>query len=107
MGYIRMMRSGGIHACSTATLYLAIDDGKLEFQSPKSQLSGTAQSSVDNLENEVKHLHHNYAEATEYFRVSFQKRRIFNRFINIFNTYYCSCWWTHFRHSFKMIKIHT
>ncbi|XP_055324262.1 WASH complex subunit 4 isoform X2 [Sitodiplosis mosellana] len=69
MGYIRMMRSGGIHACSTATLYLAIDDEKLEFHGPNSQLSGTAQSSVDNLENEVKHLHHNYAEATEYFRL--------------------------------------
>lgn len=72
MGYIRMMRSGGIHACSSATLYLAIANEKLEFNGQNNQLSGMAQSSVENLENEVNHLHHNYAEGTEYFRVSIE-----------------------------------
>lgn len=69
MGYIRMMRSGGIHCCSNASVYLAIADEELGLD----DLGGKdiTKNSAENLVNEVAHLHHNYAESTtEYFHVS-------------------------------------
>lgn len=71
MAYIRMIRSGGIHCCSNASFFLAITDTKLLLGKlcEKSSLSNTAHISALNIENEIKHLHHNYAESTEYFRV--------------------------------------
>lgn len=73
MGYIRMIRSGGIHCCSNASVFLAIVNEKMRFEDmcAKSQLSNVIQNSVKNFENEIIHLHHNYAESTEYFRVRF------------------------------------
>lgn len=65
MGYIRMMRSGGIHACSSAALFLPIVNEKLEFKSKENELY--TGFSADNLEQILKL---NNAEATEYFRVS-------------------------------------
>lgn len=68
MGYIRMMRSGGIHCCSNASVYLAIDNKRLDFHQ-NNQLSNVTQISSRNLENEIRHLNQNYAESTEYFKV--------------------------------------
>lgn len=71
MGYIRMIRSGGIHCCSNASVFLAITDSKLLLGElcEKYALSSTTRSSALNIQNEIKHLHHNYAESTEYFHV--------------------------------------
>lgn len=66
-----MIRSGGIHCCSNASVFLAVTDIKLLFEKLciRYDLSDTTRRSALNIENEVKHLHHNYAESTEYFRV--------------------------------------
>lgn len=71
MGYIRMMRSGGIHCCSNASVFLDIADEKLKFVEccEINRLITTTKKSATNLEYEISHLHHNNAEATEYFRV--------------------------------------
>lgn len=73
MGYIRMMRSGGIHCCSNASVFLAIVNEKLKLKNicEKNGLLRTTQNAATNLEYEINHLHHNNAEATEYFRVGF------------------------------------
>lgn len=73
MGYIRMIRSGGIHCCSNASVFLAIVNEKMRFEDmcEKNHLLNTTQNSVTNFENEITHLHHNNAESTEYFRVRF------------------------------------
>lgn len=74
MGYIRMMRSGGIHCCSNANVFLAIDNDKMALKDfyQNIQFPNVTQTSARNLLNEIVHLHHNYAESTEYFRVSFK-----------------------------------
>lgn len=66
-----MIRSGGIHCCSNASVFLAVTNTKLPFEKlcEKYSLSNATRKSALNIENEVKHLHHNYAESTEYFRV--------------------------------------
>lgn len=73
MGYIRMMRSGGIHCCSNASVFLAIANQKLQFKElcEKNELTNVAQNSAQILENEIGHLHNNCAQTTEYFRVIF------------------------------------
>lgn len=74
MSYVRMIRSGGIHCCSNASVFLAVTDTQLSFKKlcEKYSLSDTTCKSALNIENEIKHLHHNYAESTEYFRVCMQ-----------------------------------
>lgn len=66
-----MIRSGGIHCCSNASVFLAIADDKIIFEGSfeKYSLSDSTQYSLKNVANEIAHLHHNYAESTDYFRV--------------------------------------
>lgn len=72
MGYIRMMRSGGILCCSNASVFLAIASDKLKLKefSERGALLMATQNASANLEFEINHLLHNNTEATEYFRVS-------------------------------------
>lgn len=71
MGYVRMMRSGGIHCCANASVFLPIVNEELKFKtmSQKNQLSTDTQNAAKNLECDIIHLRQNYAEGTEYFRV--------------------------------------
>lgn len=73
MGYIRLIRSGGIHSSSNASIFLAINDRKLKFDNicATEHLSITTQESASNLEIEINNLQQNYAESTEYFQVKF------------------------------------
>lgn len=71
MGYVRMMRSGGIHCCANANIFLPIVNESLQFQAmcEKNQLSSETINAAKNLECDIRHLRHNYTEGTEYFRV--------------------------------------
>lgn len=71
MGYVRMMRSGGIHCCANASIFLPIVDENLKFQElcEKNQLSTETINAAKNLDCDITYLRHNYAEGTEYFRV--------------------------------------
>lgn len=105
-----MMRSGAIHCCSNASVYLATSDKKLEFEDLyiKKTLR-TTEKSAKNLQNEVEHLYHNYAESAEYFRVSLTQCICKKNSVNkIWIIYFCfSYLLTHFRRLFEMTKIHT
>lgn len=71
MGYVRMMRSGGIHCCANASIFLPIVDENLRFQElcARNQLSMETINAAKNLDCDITYLRHNYAEGTEYFRV--------------------------------------
>lgn len=71
MGYVRMMRSGGIHCCANASVFLPIVDADLQFQTmcERDKLSQGTINAAKNLECDITHLLRNYAEGTEYFRV--------------------------------------
>lgn len=72
MGYVRMMRSGGIHCCANASIFLPIVDRELRFQElcEKNQMSAETINAAKNLESDVTYLRHNNTGATDYFRVS-------------------------------------
>lgn len=72
MGYVRMMRSGGIHCCANASVFLPIVDTNLEFVTmcERDNLSKTTINAAKNLECDIWHLRRNYAEGTEYFKVT-------------------------------------
>lgn len=117
MGYIRMMRSGGIHCCSNASVFLAIVNKKLQFKEfcEQSGLMNVTQNSAQNLENEIAHLHHNCTETTEYFRVSQLNSFVLIYFAMIMflistkkkqiKSLNQSCLWMHFHRSSEMTKI--
>lgn len=71
MGYVRMMRSGGIHCCSNANVFLPIvsDDLRLHAMCAASKLPTETLDAAQNLESDITHLRRNYAEGTEYFRL--------------------------------------
>lgn len=70
MGYVRMMRSGGINCCANASVFLPIVDENLEFISMCSRdgLSHATTDAATNLECDILHLRRNYSEGTEYFK---------------------------------------
>lgn len=82
MGYIRLIRSGGIHCYSSASIFLTIANGGLqsEKECAKNTLSVTTLNSAKNLGNEITHLHQNYAESMEYFRVIDKKLIYMNKY---------------------------
>lgn len=71
MGYVRMMRSGGIHCCANASIFLPIVDEELRFEKlcEKNGLSSETVKAAKNLESDIKYLSHNDAKGTDYFRV--------------------------------------
>lgn len=77
MGYVRMMRSGGIHCCANASIFLPIVDDELRFRQlcEDNRLSAETVKAATNLESDIKHLSHNDAVGTDYFRVSFSHSR--------------------------------
>lgn len=71
MGYVRMMRSGGIHCCANASIFLPIDNEKPRFlQLCENRLGAETNNAAKNLEHDIKYLHHNDAGGADYFRVS-------------------------------------
>lgn len=72
MGYVRMVRSGGLNACSNASVFLPTLDKDLKFVSLSKdcKLSEATIKAAENLEHDIQNLSRNYAEGTMYFKVS-------------------------------------
>ncbi|CAI9722200.1 Hypothetical predicted protein [Octopus vulgaris] len=71
MGYIRMIRSGGLHCCSNAIRFIPDleDIESFEELSAKEGLSSECQLAAKNLDAVINNLSKNFAEGTEYFKM--------------------------------------
>lgn len=72
MGYIRLIRSGSIHANYSASLYLPKFDENLKFVNAckEQQLSEVLQNAAENVETNIQNLAKGFADSTDYFKVS-------------------------------------
>ena len=73
MGYVRMVRSGALNACSNASVFLPALDADLKFiqLTKECHLSATTERAAENLESDLQNLVKNFAEGTQYFKVFF------------------------------------
>ncbi|CAG2204054.1 MRT43 [Mytilus edulis] len=71
MGYIRMIRSGGLHCCSNAIRFVPDLEDIVNFEElcKEEGLSLECQTAAKNLDNVVNNLVQNFAEGTEYFKM--------------------------------------
>ncbi|XP_056000960.1 WASH complex subunit 4-like isoform X5 [Ostrea edulis] len=71
MGYIRMIRSGGLHCCSNAIRFIPDIEDIMSFEElcKEESLSTECQTAAKNLDNVVGNLARNFAEGTEYFKM--------------------------------------
>ncbi|XP_052261533.1 WASH complex subunit 4-like isoform X2 [Dreissena polymorpha] len=71
MGYIRMIRSGGLHCCSNAIRFIPdLEDIEcFEKLCKEENLSMECQVAARNLDNVIGNLAKNFAEGTEYFKM--------------------------------------
>lgn len=71
MGYIRMIRSGGLHYCSDAIRFVPDLDVIPSFSDfiESARLSEQCVVAARNLDAVITNLSHNFAEGTEYFDV--------------------------------------
>ncbi|XP_052679123.1 WASH complex subunit 4-like isoform X3 [Crassostrea angulata] len=71
MGYIRMIRSGGLHCCSNAIRFIPDIEDIVSFEElcKEENLSSECQAAAKNLDNVVGNLARNFAEGTEYFKM--------------------------------------
>lgn len=71
MGYVRMIRSGALHECTEATVYLPVIDGDLNFSKfcKEESLHELTISAAEILENDINNLCKNYRIDTNYFRL--------------------------------------
>lgn len=71
MGYVRMIRSGGRHCCSDATMFLPNLDNVESFKqiSEEHNLGPKTIQSSENLDRNVNDLISNFIQGTEYFKL--------------------------------------
>lgn len=71
MGFVRMIRSGGIHCCSNAIRFLPDLDDITCFQDlcVEEKLSEQSVSGASKLDSVISNLNKNFSEGTEYFKV--------------------------------------
>ncbi|XP_065176385.1 WASH complex subunit 4-like [Sycon ciliatum] len=71
MGYIRMIRSGGLHCCSNAIRFVPDLEDIVSFEEMVSAegLSGESKTAAKNLDLCVETLAKNFAEGTEYLKM--------------------------------------
>lgn len=71
MGFVRMIRSGGIHCCSNAIRFIPDLDDILCFEDlcKEENLSGESVSAAAKLDSVISNLSKNFSEGTEYFKV--------------------------------------
>lgn len=69
MGYVRMVRSGGRHCCSDATMFLPALDNHVSFKelAEENALRSLSVNSADNLDQNINGLVSNFIQGTEYF----------------------------------------
>ncbi|CAG5126289.1 unnamed protein product, partial [Candidula unifasciata] len=71
MGYVRMIRSGGLHCCSNAIRFIPDLEDIINFEEAckEENLSSETQTAAKNLDNVINNLAKNFAEGTEYFKM--------------------------------------
>lgn len=71
MGYIRLVRSGSIHANYSASLYLPkfADDLNFVQNCHNQNLNEVTQNAAENLETNIQNLAKCFADNTDYFKV--------------------------------------
>ncbi|XP_078001541.1 WASH complex subunit 4-like [Glandiceps talaboti] len=71
MGYIRMIRSGGLHCCSNAIRFVPDLEDIVNFEElvNEEDLSAESKSAAHNLDAVINNLTKNFAEGTEYFKM--------------------------------------
>ncbi|CAG9785470.1 unnamed protein product [Diatraea saccharalis] len=71
MGYVRMIRSGGRHCCSDATIFLPDLDTVSSFKEmcEENNLGQRSINSSENLDNTINSLVTNFLQGTEYFKL--------------------------------------
>jgi WASH complex subunit 7 len=71
MGYVRMIRSGGRHCCSDATVFLPDIDETSSFKQlcEEDNLGLNSINSSENLDNTINNLVTNFLQGTEYFKL--------------------------------------
>ncbi|XP_055844136.1 WASH complex subunit 4 [Episyrphus balteatus] len=71
MGYIRLVRSGSIHANYSASIFLPKFDENLKFvdYAKKSQLNDVTISAAENLETNIRNLSESFSDGTDYFKI--------------------------------------
>ncbi|CAB3223603.1 unnamed protein product [Arctia plantaginis] len=71
MGYVRMIRSGGRHCCSDATMFLPDLENVEPFKQlcEENQLGTKTLESSANLDNNINDLITNFIQGTEYFKL--------------------------------------
>lgn len=71
MGYVRMVRSGGRHCCSDATMFLPDLDTEDSFKllCEENNLTPKTIQSADNLDHNIDGLISNFIQGTEYFKL--------------------------------------
>lgn len=72
MGYVRMIRSGGLHLCSNATVYLPVLDENLKFTDLLRENGINSENLLNAakiLEYDIKNLSKNYTQGTNYFKL--------------------------------------
>lgn len=71
MGYVRMIRSGGLHCCSNAICFVPDLEDIVCFEDlcKEEGLSSSCQAAAHRLDQVLGNLVRNFAEGTEYFKV--------------------------------------
>lgn len=71
IGYVRMIRSGALHECTEATVFLPVIDGELNFTKycKEESLHDMSTAAAEILENDINNLCNNYRIDTNYFRL--------------------------------------
>lgn len=71
MGYVRMIRSGGLHCCSNAICFIPDLEDIVNFEElcKEEGLSVPCQDAAHRLDQVIGNLVRNFAEGTEYFKV--------------------------------------
>lgn len=72
MGYIRLVRSGSIHANYSASLYLPKFDENLQFATAcrEQNLDEVTVKAAENFEVNISNLVKSFSDSTDYFKVS-------------------------------------
>lgn len=71
LGYVRLIRSGGMHACSNAISFLPDINSKVNFEMMCKNLnySKTTQAAAKRLEDDIENLVRNFKEGIQYFKL--------------------------------------
>ena len=71
LGYVRLIRSGGLHACSNAISFLPDINSKTSFEAicKKLNYSTTTQAAAKRLEDDIENLVTNFTEGIQYFKL--------------------------------------